>query len=66
VIGMGYYNPPLTTVRQDFQAVGRRAIEMLVGQIESGSRTAEKAVIQPEPMVRRSTAQCSRTPRERP
>jgi DNA-binding LacI/PurR family transcriptional regulator len=52
-------------MRQDFQAVGGRAIEMLVGQIESGLRTAEKAVIQPELGVRRSTAQCSRTPRER-
>jgi hypothetical protein len=38
---------------------------MLVGQIERGSRTAEKAVIQPELVVRRSTAQCSWTLRER-
>ena len=41
---VAYYNPPLTTVRQDFQAVGRRGIEMLVAQVESGQGTAEHHV----------------------
>lgn len=50
-----YYNPPLTTVRQDFEEVGRRAIAMLVDQVESGRRV-EHAVIGPELIVRRSTA----------
>jgi DNA-binding LacI/PurR family transcriptional regulator len=29
-----YYSPPLTTVRQDFAAVGRRSVEMLIARIE--------------------------------
>lgn len=51
-----YYNPPLTTVRQDFREVGRRAIELLVGQVESGARSAEQIVVEPELIVRRSSA----------
>jgi DNA-binding LacI/PurR family transcriptional regulator len=57
-----YYNPPLTTVRQDFLAVGRRAIEMLVEQLESGSRDLEHPLLTPELVVRSSTA----APRPRP
>lgn len=52
-----YYNPPLTTVRQDFEAVGRRAIEMLVEQIRNGRRSSEHALIDPELIVRSSTAE---------
>jgi DNA-binding LacI/PurR family transcriptional regulator len=29
-----FYSPPLTTVRQDFEAVGRRSVELLIEQIE--------------------------------
>ena len=53
---VGYYNPPLTTVRQDFRGVGARGIEMLVGQIENRRRSDEHVVIAPELVVRRSTA----------
>jgi DNA-binding LacI/PurR family transcriptional regulator len=52
----GYYNPPLTTVRQDFRAVGRRGIEMLIEQIERGERNDERFVIEPELIIRKSTA----------
>lgn len=51
-----YYNPPLTTVRQDFQAVGRQAIRMLVDRVEGGSREVEHSLVAPELVVRRSTA----------
>ena len=57
---VAYYNPPLTTVRQDFRAVGRRGIEMLVDQVENGTRAAEQCVIRPELILRRSTAECRR------
>ena len=53
-----FYNPPLTTVRQDFQEVGRRAVKMLVDQIESGVRDVERCVVEPELVIRSSTAQC--------
>lgn len=52
----GYYNPPLTTVRQDFRAVGRRGIEMLVEQIERGERNDERSVIESELIIRKSTS----------
>lgn len=57
---VAYYNPPLTTVRQNFQGAGRRGIEMLVEQVENGTRSVEQGVIQPELIIRRSTAECRR------
>ena len=35
-----FYQPPLTTVRQDFQEVGRQGLSMLLEQIESGAPQA--------------------------
>ena len=31
------YRPPLTTVRQDFDALGERAVAALIGGIDGGS-----------------------------
>ncbi len=53
-----YLIPPLTTVRQDFGAVGRRAIEILRAAIAGGP--APEHLISPELVVRSSTA----SPRE--
>jgi len=50
-----YYDPPLTTVRQDFQEVGRQGLELLLDQIEAGSRSVERRVIGCELVVRSST-----------
>lgn len=50
-----YYEPPLTTMRPDFAELGRVAMEMMVGQINSeAARLAETLV--PELIVRESTA----------
>ena len=35
-----YFIPPLTTIRQDFLEVGRRALNLMLEEIESGSRSA--------------------------
>jgi DNA-binding LacI/PurR family transcriptional regulator len=51
-----YFTPPLTTVRQDFGAVGRRSLQLLVDQIGSGRITADRHVVPPELMLRDSTA----------
>jgi DNA-binding LacI/PurR family transcriptional regulator len=51
-----YLIPPLTTVRQDFTAVGRRAIEILQNAIRPGSGTPPERLISPELVVRASTA----------
>lgn len=49
-----YLIPPLTTVRQDFQAVGRRAIEILRAAIDRVP--APQGLIRPELVVRASSA----------
>lgn len=51
--GAGYYEPPLTTVRQPFAEVGRRAIEVLLEAL-AGHRS-ESRMIPPELVVRAST-----------
>ena len=57
----GHYWPPLTTVRQDFTAVGRRAIEILQTAIAHDARSAPERLISPELVVRASTASPGRT-----
>ncbi len=56
-----YLIPPLTTVRQDFTAVGRRAIEILQTAIAHDARPAPERLISPELVVRASTASPGRT-----
>jgi DNA-binding LacI/PurR family transcriptional regulator len=51
-----YFLPPLTTVRQDFEEVGRQGLEMLLEQIESGTRSVARRVVESELVVRRTTA----------
>ena len=56
---MSCTDPPLTTVRQPIEAIGRAAVEMLVGQIEGSSVTAEELFFEPEIVARGSTATAS-------
>ena len=64
----GFLIPPLTTVRQDFAAVGRRAIEVLqlaIHETQPGTDEAREAdrlerLIPPQLVIRSSTAE--RTP----
>ncbi|WP_336213784.1 LacI family DNA-binding transcriptional regulator [Nonomuraea sp. LPB2021202275-12-8] len=51
-----FFSPPLTTVRQDFDAVGRHCIEVLLRQIDSGAGACERLVVPPAFVVRSSTA----------
>jgi DNA-binding LacI/PurR family transcriptional regulator len=50
-----YYTPPLTTVRQDFAAVGRRSIELLLHQVGGGRGGDRQGVVPPELVVRLSS-----------
>jgi Periplasmic binding protein-like domain len=50
-----YAWPPLTTVRQDFGEAGRRALELLVAQIEGEPRTGTSVALEPELVVRDSS-----------
>ncbi|QEO16066.1 LacI family DNA-binding transcriptional regulator [Agromyces intestinalis] len=49
------YWPPLTTVRQFFDEVGRRSVEALLHEVESGERRAS-ALVRTALVVRESTA----------
>jgi DNA-binding LacI/PurR family transcriptional regulator len=50
-----YFTPPLTTVRQDFNEVGRRALLTLLDQLEPGGHSGTRETIAPELIVRAST-----------
>ncbi|PRX49400.1 LacI family transcriptional regulator [Prauserella shujinwangii] len=60
-----YFTPPLTTVRQDFDAVGRRSIDLLLHQIASTSDPDATAVVPPELVIRQSTVGTPRNRRRR-
>jgi DNA-binding LacI/PurR family transcriptional regulator len=51
-----FFAPPLTTVRQDFTAVGQASIRLLISRLESGvTSEPERVVIEPRLIVRGST-----------
>ncbi|MFP3961662.1 LacI family DNA-binding transcriptional regulator [Actinomadura fulvescens] len=52
---MSCVDPPLTTVRQAIEAMGRAAVTLLVRQIEGASAVDEELLFEPELVVRGST-----------
>jgi DNA-binding LacI/PurR family transcriptional regulator len=52
----GYFLPPLTTVRQDFGEVGRRALGALLERMTSGGDPAPRIRVAPELIVRTSAS----------
>lgn len=57
---MNCMEPPLTTVRQPMEAMGRAAVEMLTAQIQGGVVPPGELLFEPELVVRGSTAQAPR------
>lgn len=53
-------DPPLTTVRQPIEAMGRAAVSILVSQIEGAHVSPDELLFEPELVVRGSTAPLSR------
>lgn len=49
-------HPPLTTVRQPIEAMGRAAVTLLVNQVDRAPVMAEELLYEPELVVRGSTA----------
>lgn len=49
-----HFYPPLTTVRQNFSEIGRRAVSLLLAELQGG--TVDHGQILPELVIRRSTA----------
>ena len=54
-----FFNPPLTTVRQDYAELGRRSVELLLSEIEVRRHTRVHDTIPAELTVRASTAAAS-------
>jgi DNA-binding LacI/PurR family transcriptional regulator len=54
-----YLTPPLTTVRQDFEEMGRRSVHMLLDAIDGAGEQVSRATITPELIVRESSAPAS-------
>ena len=59
-----YLTPPLTTVRQNFGAVGQHAVDLLVASL-TGDPVAESVVVPAELVVRESSIRPSRGPSPR-
>jgi DNA-binding LacI/PurR family transcriptional regulator len=50
-----YYEPPLTTIRQDFLEVARRGLASLVSQMD-GTEVHAPDLVEPELVIRKSVA----------
>lgn len=57
---MNCTDPPLTTVRQPIEAMGRAAVELLTVQIGGAAVPSDELLFEPELVVRGSTAQVPR------
>jgi DNA-binding LacI/PurR family transcriptional regulator len=56
-----FFTPPLTTVRQDFNEMGRRSLLLLLDQITAGKRSQTRVTVPPE-LIQRASAAPPRTP----
>jgi DNA-binding LacI/PurR family transcriptional regulator len=52
---MSSTDPPLTTVRQPIEPMGRMVIDLLVGQIDGDHVSHDELLFEPELVVRGST-----------
>jgi DNA-binding LacI/PurR family transcriptional regulator len=60
-----YFEPPLTTVRQDFKALGRQSAEYLIALIDTPDMPLRQRVLQPQLVERLSAAKRRRSPAQR-
>jgi DNA-binding LacI/PurR family transcriptional regulator len=51
-----YFSPPLTTMRQDFQAIGQEAARLLLEAIEAPNAPQQQLLLSAKPVLRRSTS----------
>jgi DNA-binding LacI/PurR family transcriptional regulator len=50
-----FFTPPLTTIRQDFNEMGRRSLHLLLAEIAGGERSQVRLTVPPELIVRASS-----------
>ena len=55
-VGSAHYTPPLTTVRQDFEAVARNGLAVLLDQLDDGPAAAVDRIVAPTLAIRASVA----------
>ncbi|PVE11516.1 substrate-binding domain-containing protein [Streptomyces scopuliridis] len=51
-----FFQPPLTTVRPDFDVVGRHRVALLLDQIDGATDGPRRMAVEPALVVRASTA----------
>ena len=51
-----FFSPPLTTVRQDFNEMGRRGLHLLLEEIDAPGSATGRATVPASLIVRASTA----------
>ncbi|MCA0296377.1 MAG: LacI family DNA-binding transcriptional regulator [Actinobacteria bacterium] len=51
-----FFSPGLTTIRQDFDEIGRLSVGLLLDLVETGAASTQHLVLEPELVVRASTA----------
>ena len=56
-----YFLPPLTTIRQDFNEMGRRSLRALLHTVETGEPPTSGALVPPELIIRSSTGPAPRS-----
>lgn len=56
-----YFEPPLTTVRQDFKTLGAQAVDLLLARIEVPDAPAHQRVLYPELIERSSVGSPAKT-----
>jgi DNA-binding LacI/PurR family transcriptional regulator len=56
---MNCTDPPLTTVRQPIESMGRAAVELLVAQIDGAAVSTDELLFEPELVVRGSTGRAA-------
>ena len=55
IAGSAFFNPPLSTVRQDFASLGHQCLDLLVSAIH-GAAHSSPVLVEPTLLVRQSTA----------
>lgn len=53
-----FFNPPLTTIHQDFNALGKQCVEYLVSLIDQPETPLHQRVLKPQLVVRQSAQFC--------
>jgi DNA-binding LacI/PurR family transcriptional regulator len=53
IVSVGYFTPPLTTVRQPFEKIGHHAVELLIDLLQGGG--SKRVALSTDLIVRQST-----------